>query len=205
MHTLANTLDTDCFQALDKEMARKALNIPTKAKVIGFICDDMKDPRKGMHYLLSALESTASEGYTLLTAGKQPSQGNLPDSIDWKHLGALQSDALLRLFYSAMDLFVIPSTQDNLPNTILEAMACGTPSVGFNVGGIPDMIHENKTGHLVAPKDTEALARTLKNAFNDPQKLQSMSQLARASAESEYNYTTQGNKHMALYRDLLTH
>lgn len=204
VHTIANTIDTQDFHPIDKKLARKALSIPATAKVIGFICDDMTDPRKGMRYLLSALKSTASEGYTLLTAGKQPSHEHLPPPIDWRHLGALQSDALLRLFYSAMDLFVIPSTQDNLPNTILEAMACGTPCVGFNVGGIPDMIHENKTGHLVAPKDAEALALTLKNALDQPQHLQAMSQQARAYAESEYNTTSQANKHMALYRKLLS-
>jgi glycosyltransferase involved in cell wall biosynthesis len=204
VETIANTLDTQCFHPIAKDVARKALNIPTTAKVIGFICDDMKDPRKGMRYLLDALESTANEGYTLLTAGKQPSHENLPASIDWRHLGALQSDHLLRLFYSAMDVFVIPSTQDNLPNTVLEAMACGTPCIGFNVGGIPDMIRENKTGHLVRVKDSLALAQTLQTTLANTEHLDSMSKQARAVAESEYSYTTQANKHMSLYRERLS-
>lgn len=60
--------------------------------------------------------------------------------------------------YNAADLFVTPSLQENLPNTLMEAMSCGTPCVGFNIGGIPEMISHKKNGYLVNYKDTADLA-----------------------------------------------
>lgn len=119
-----------------------------------------------MTVLQAALERLAStRPLVLVTVGKGTPK--IPSGVALTGLGPLREDRLLRLFYSACDVFVYPSLQDNLPNTVLEAMACGTAVVGSATGGIPDMVREGETGWLATPGDAAALADALGTALAD--------------------------------------
>ncbi|MEL7224636.1 MAG: glycosyltransferase, partial [Cyanobacteria bacterium J06576_12] len=118
-------------------------------------------------------------------------------------LGRLQDTTSLVLAYSAADVFLLPSRQDNLPNTILEALACGTPCIGFNQGGLPDMIQHLQNGFLATPYDTNHLAEGLHWLLSCPARHQALSHQARATAEQKFSQTLQAQQYQTLFESTL--
>jgi glycosyltransferase involved in cell wall biosynthesis len=117
-------------------------------------------------------------------------------------MGFIMDNRWLSLIYSAADLFVIPSMQDNLPNTVLESMACGTPVVGFDVGGISDMVRSGKTGQLVPVGDAVALGQAMTELLHAPGTRKQMGVESRRVALEEYTHTLLAERHTALYASL---
>jgi peptidoglycan hydrolase CwlO-like protein len=120
-----------------------------------------------------------------------------------RSLGSITSDLELSTIYSAADFFILPSLEDNLPNTILEAMSCGTPVIGFDVGGIPDLVKDRVTGRLVPYKDISQLAAAILECVFNPAQVQQMGQTCRQVIEENYSLTTQAERYLSLYKDLL--
>jgi glycosyltransferase involved in cell wall biosynthesis len=118
------------------------------------------------------------------------------------HAGYVESDLLLSVLYSVADAFVIPSRQDNLPNTVLESMACGTPVVGFEVGGIPDMVRPGQTGWLAEAENVRALRQSIEQALADDEKRERMGKQCRAVVEEEYTLETQAAAYKSIYEEL---
>ena len=120
------------------------------------------DPRKGFHLLQPALQQVAAlrhEDAELMIFGASLPE-NPPDlGMRAHYLGSISDQTKLAELYAAADVFVAPSQQDNFPNTLLEALACGTPCVGFNIGGIPDLIEHQRNGYLARPFEIDDLAR----------------------------------------------
>jgi len=145
------SINTDIFNPRKKQLLREVYGIPKDAYIVGFVADHISAPRKGMHLLIEALHAVAQDipSLYLLTVGV----GSV-DCITCKntHLGGIENDHMLAHVYSACDVFVCPSTQDNLPNTVIESLACGTPVVAFNVGGLPDLINSPSRGRLAELK-----------------------------------------------------
>jgi len=132
-------LDTEVFKKRPKEKIREIFGIADEEFVIGFVSDSVNDPRKGMGILLEAIDLVAKQhkNLHLLAVGS----GQLKTTgIRCTQIGSVANDILLSHIYSACDVFVCPSMQDNLPNTVLEALACNVPVVGFQVGGLPDLV-----------------------------------------------------------------
>jgi glycosyltransferase involved in cell wall biosynthesis len=111
----------------------------------------------------------------------------------------VNNDRQLSVVYSAADIFVIPSSQDNLPNTVLESMACGTPVLGYAVGGIQDMVRPGITGAQVPPEDVEALTAGIVDLLGNPQRLGEMAANCRRVALEEYPLTLQASRYIRLY------
>jgi glycosyltransferase involved in cell wall biosynthesis len=107
------------------------------------------------------------------------------------------------MVYSAADLYAICSVQDNLPNTVLEAMACGVPVVGHAVGGIPDMVRDGETGMTVPVGDAGALAGAISGLLNDSSRCAQMGINARRVAVEEYPLDLQARRYADLYRRLI--
>jgi glycosyltransferase involved in cell wall biosynthesis len=188
-------LDTEIFHPRDPSVLRKMCGVSEDAVVIGFIADHLNDPRKGMKSLQEALASLAREHphAHLITVGNGTIQsGGLPHT----HLGPIYSDLLLTYFYSACDWFVCPSLQDNLPNTVIESMACGTPVVAYEIGGLPDMVHDH-SGLLVPYTDEGdsllvALRQCCVTRRNTPDAV-------RGQADAEYSLATQAERYIGIY------
>jgi glycosyltransferase involved in cell wall biosynthesis len=104
---------------------------------------------------------------------------------------------------SAADVFVCPTRADNLPNVVLESMACGTPVVGFNVGGVPDMVRPGLTGLLAPPEDVQALRAAIKALLDDENLLGGMSAVCRQIAVNEYSLAVQARRYAELYESLI--
>ena len=109
----------------------------------------------------------------------------------------------MSVVYSAADLFVIPSLQEAFGQTSLEAMACGTPVVGFDTGGIPDTVRPGETGWLAEVGNVDALSRTLTNALRDRDRLRRMGQTCREMVMAEFSLARQRNRYTALYQTLV--
>lgn len=142
-------LDTEVFKNRPKEKIREIFGIANSEFVVGFVADSVNDPRKGMHLLLEAIELLVAKhnNLHLLAVGS----GQLKTTgVRCTQVGSLANDVLLSHIYSACDMFVCPSTQDNLPNTVLEALACNVPVVGFEIGGLPDLVSSKLHGTLAS-------------------------------------------------------
>jgi glycosyltransferase involved in cell wall biosynthesis len=128
---------------------------------------------------------------------------NAPDlGFKTHYLGTLSDDLSLALVYSAADVFVLPSTQDNLPNTVLEAIACGTPCVAFNIGGMPDMIEHQKNGYLAQPYKIEDLAQGIAWVLENEERHQKLSHRSREKVEQEFTLELQAYRYLSLFKEV---
>ena len=116
------------------------------------------------------------------------------------YAGRLNDDISLRLLYAAADVFVIPSLQDNLPNTGLEAHACGTPVVAFRTGGLVDIIDDRTTGVLADPFDPESLAEGIRWVLTSPERRHNLGRAAREKAERLWSESHVAKQYEKLYR-----
>ena len=195
-------LDTEVFTPRDKLVVRSMYGIADDELVLGFVADRIDDPRKGMAQLEAAIADLPSFAriHVLTVGNGQPPQFKFPHH----HLGGIQSDHLLSLFYSACDLFVCPSLQDNLPNTVLESMACGTPVVAYETGGLPDMVRDGESGYIVkSVGDVRALATAICNLCNETKNLSAMRVQSRELAIREYSLPLQAVRNYQLGQKLI--
>ena len=158
---IPNGLDTQVFSPIQTSCARSLLGIPREHKTILFVSESLTNQRKGFTFLIESLD--------LLPKGTQIALiGSGKEKMRNKHeinLGRIIDERLMAAAYSAADLFVIPSVEDNLPNTVVESLCCGTPVVGFNIGGIPDMIQPGFNGFICPEISSDALAKTIQKAL----------------------------------------
>jgi glycosyltransferase involved in cell wall biosynthesis len=151
--------------------------------------------------LADALSSLRSESVTLLSIG-----GTAPDlntKLSHRHLGTIESNLLLSIFYSLANLFVIPSRQEAFGQTALESMACGTPVVGFDTGGIPDMVRPGETGWLAEVGDVRALCGAIEQALSDDARRERIGQRCREVVEEGYTLKVQARRYRDLYAELV--
>ncbi len=191
-------VDTDELAPRDRAAARATLGVPAEKKVILFAAHSIANRRKGFDLLaraLAGLDDLDDLFLVSLGGGHPPATGALPH----RHLGYVGDERLLSLVYSAADVFVLPSRQDNLPATGLEALACGTPVVGFAVGGVPDLVRPGVTGALADEVDAGALGATLRDILSHEDRLAELRRRCRAVALDEYTLERQARDYRALY------
>lgn len=199
---IPNGVDLEEFAPRDRRFSREVLGIPQGAQVVMFVSDDVTNRRKGFSLLSQALAGLMQTHDLFLVSvgkGKPPATGPIP----CMHMGHVSNDRWLSLIYSAADVFVIPSLQDNLPNTVLESMACGTPVIGCAVGGIPDMVRTGVTGLLVPPCDVDGLRFAISDLLRDPARLAAMREHCRRIAVEEYSRELQVRRYSELYKSLI--
>jgi glycosyltransferase involved in cell wall biosynthesis len=195
------SLDTDVFRPIEKRICRQVFNIPVDARVVLFVAESAENVRKGFSLLLAALERLRGVNGLFLISMGRPQAGTI-EGIQHLPLGTVSNDAFLAAIYSAADVLVVPSLQDNLPNTVMEAMACGTPSVGFEAGGIPDMIRPHINGFLAPVGNSDALAERIEQALSSAAG-NKMSSACRDIAVSEYGHAIQARRCVQLYESLM--
>jgi len=159
---IPNPIDLNLYRPIVREHARRILGLPPDdRKLILFGADGGYDTeRKGFGFFRKAVERLRSEhrrDFSVVTFGSLP--GPVIPGIQVFSFDALRDDYSLVALYSACNLFVLPTLQDNLPNTIAESMACQCPPVAFRIGGIPDLITHKRDGYLAEPGSAEDLAR----------------------------------------------
>ena len=207
VEVIPNGLDTVVYKPIERQIARSILNLPLDRHLILFGAGYASDPRKGFSYLEAALECLSSQQYSqpleaVIFGGSAPETSS---SIGLKvhYLGKLRDDTTLALAYAAADVFVVPSLQDNLPNTVMEALACGTPCVAFDIGGMPDMIEHQQNGYLAQPYETDDLAQGIGWVLRDRERHHRLSQRARAKVEEAFTLQHQATQYFLLYQSII--
>lgn len=201
IEVIPNGLDTDVFKPYDQEVSRSHFGIPIDECVILFGAQSLNDPRKGSDLLIECLGKLKFP-CTLLTFGDGDFFSQLPDGVRLHALGNIKNDDDLAMAYSAADVFVCASREDNLPNTIAEALACGTPCAAFDVAGLSDMIDHRVNGWLARPFDTDELAAGIKWLTNRAQ-AESLRLAAREKAIKEYDLASVSSKYAKLFDELM--
>jgi len=210
-HTVTNVpnaIDTEVFKPLDKASARKKYGLPTDQRLLLFGAQRITDKRKGFRYLAEACEHISMHhptlsghlGVVVLGGDAESVKSALPLPV--YTVNYLSNEAEIAELYNAVDLFVTPSLQDNLPNTIVEAMSCGIPCVGFNVGGIPEMINHQQDGYVADYCDSIDFAQGIAWCLNDS-RYASLSQQARSNALASYSEPIAAKRYQAVYQEAI--
>ncbi|MGL4993238.1 MAG: glycosyltransferase family 4 protein [Bacteroidales bacterium] len=202
--SIPNPIDTNKFYPSDSNEDRARLGLPLDKRLILFGALNLTDPRKGISYLIEALKIIAKKrnDIELVVFGqvKQELRSLLPFNIH--SMGYLSSESDIVALYNAVDLFVTPSLEENLPNTIMEAISCGTPCVGFRIGGIPEMISHMRSGYVADYCSSEDLARGIVITL-DTDNYTNFSDESRNKAVTEYGESTVAKRYMELYESIL--
>ena len=205
---IPNPISTTLFHPMKQTEARQKLALPTEGKLILFGSVKLTDKRKGIDYMVEACRLLAKqhpalkEQLALVAVGMHAAE--LQPLVPFKvhNMGYVKEEHQLAEIYNAADLYVIPSLDENLPNTIMEAMACGTPCVGFPTGGIPEMIDHLKNGYLTKEHSAEQLAEGIYTLLTTPA-YESLSHEAVAKVNACYSERSVANQYGQLYAKLL--
>jgi glycosyltransferase involved in cell wall biosynthesis len=203
---IPNCLDTDRWKPMEQALARELLGLPADVPLLLFgAMGGGRDPRKGFDLLTAALGHLRGviPGLELVIFG-QLAPRNPPDlGFPVHYTGHLHDDLSLRALYSAADALVVPSRQDNLPNTAVEAQACGTPVVAFHIGGLPDIVAHQRTGYLAKAFDVADLADL---AVGIAWVLgEDLRQASRERAVARFSNAVVAEQYRAVYRQLTSH
>lgn len=208
IHYIPNGIDTEAYKPLNKEECRHILGISWNQKILMFGAVSLKDERKGSDLLIKSLQqlpSSLKSDILLLTLGEGGEKIAEMVGIKTLNLGYVSSDRLKSIAFSASDLFVFPTRADNLPLVLQESMACGTPMVSFDIGGVPDLVRHNITGYLAKPEDIQDFSNGIVQLLEDDQLRQNMSKNCRVIAISEYSLELQAKRYIELYEQVLQH
>jgi glycosyltransferase involved in cell wall biosynthesis len=206
VEVLPNGVDHERFHPVEHASARNILGLPADKKLVLFVEGSWTtDKRKGFHLLADALKKLELEvnpdEYQLIVLGK--SSGDDSFSMKTHYLGRLHDEISMALVYAAVDVFVTPSTEENLANTVLESLSCGTPVVAFDIGGMPDMIAHGNNGYLVPGFDTQALAKGIQWVVEDKHRWKELSDQARDTVVQSFTLQQSASRYKDLYKDIL--
>lgn len=205
---IPNPIDSEIFSPQNKINGRDHFHLPQEKFLLLFGAVNVNDERKGLKFLLESMSLLASsnpdnaEKIELVIVGKNKSEGFSVQNFKIHDVGTISSEIEMAILYSACDVFVIPSLEDNLPNTIMESMSCGTPVVGFDSGGIPEMIQHLKTGYLAKSKSSEDLAEGIKWMINSENRKMA-SEASRNFVLENYSEKIIAKKYFDLYQSIL--
>ena len=201
---IANPINTNLFKPCGKEEARTKCRLPQDMKLMLFGSVKITDKRKGIDYMVEACRLLAErhpelkERLGVVVFGNQSRQMESLLPFKVYPLDFVDNEHRMVEIYNAADLFVTPSLEENLPNTVMEAMACGIPCVGFNVGGIPEMIDHLQNGYVAQYKSAEDFANGIHRVLTEPG-YASLSEQASRKAVSHYSENIIAKKYIDLY------
>jgi glycosyltransferase involved in cell wall biosynthesis len=199
-HTrIYNGLDGAVFKPMPTMEVRQSLNLPDDKIIFLFVAENVLNKRKGFSLLLEAIQEICKthSNVLFLALGKNPQpEANLPIQF----LGHISYESELAKIYNAADAFILPSLEDNLPNTMLESLMCGTPVIGFKTGGVEDIIAQSEFGILAETKDVIGLKNAIVQYFTTPHsfKKETISELSQTKFAKEIVAT----QYMHLYQSM---
>ncbi len=207
VQVIHNGIDLTRFRPVDKDVARRTLGLPVDRFLIAFGAASLSDSRKGLALLWEALRGfesqVAKDRWELVVFGS--GAWNSPDSsVPVRNLGDISDDEKLALVYSAADVFCAPSREENLANTALESLACGTPVLAFRIGGFPDIIDHRRCGYLASPFEIGSLADGLQYMYSRSETGEGFREASRKRAEELYDERIAASRYLELYRSLVT-
>ena len=192
IEVIATGLDLGVWKPTDRREARRSLGLDPERPVVLFgASGGDANPRKGWDLMLAAT-FRLDTGLELVAFG-----GGAAASPGVRQFGAVREETTLRSLYAAADVMVVPSRQENLPNSGIEALACGTPVVGFDIGGMPDLVEHGVSGWLAEPFEADGLAAGVDWALHSDRR-----SAARERAERCFDVTQSAGQYIRLYTEL---
>ncbi|WP_417273513.1 glycosyltransferase family 4 protein [Celeribacter halophilus] len=209
VHVIPNAINTEIWAPFDRAQARMLLNLPQEPQLVLFgAIGGTRDKRKGPDLLegvMTRLKGLVSQHTELVILGqRQPKDNSTISRFPMHYMGHLYDDTTLRLLYSAADVVLIPSRQDNLPNMAVEAAACGVPVVAFNTGGLPDIVQHHQTGYLAQPFDVEDMARGIAWVLENPERHADLANASVKRTQMRFAAPVVAAAHVALYKEILS-
>lgn len=196
-HLIPYGIETNRYNNYSKKESRSVLDLDVDSPILLFISEDNNDIRKGFNILLEALNDLGYPNILLLSVGKSK-KIKTTNGVRHISMGYVKDEKRLSMIYSAADIFIIPSIEDNLPNTVIEALCSGIPVAGFNIGGLPDMVIDGENGYLAnelsAMSLREAIISTLHLSKNIDRK-----DISRQASE-KYALDHQADSYIKLYK-----
>ncbi|MBS1532628.1 MAG: glycosyltransferase family 4 protein [Bacteroidetes bacterium] len=209
VNRIPNTLETDVFRPTDKTSAKERLGLPKDKFVFlsGFM-PSRKDMHKGTGYLLESLEllknslGDKADQIELVVFGNRNTEDIPEFPFKTSFLGTINDDEKLALCYSAADAFLIPSLEDNLPNTVMESLSCSTPVIAFTTGGIPDMVDHEQNGYLAEYRSSESFTDGMQWIINHPDRGK-LQENARQTVMEKFSEEIIAKKYVEVYKNVL--
>lgn len=208
VEVIPNCIDTDTYRPIDKIEARKALGLPLDKRLILLSAfGATTDTRKGYQHLVPAIQLLARDGWgadteLVVLGSPRPSQ-SASLGMEATYIPYLSDEASQVLLYSACDVLVAPSTQENLSNTVLESLTCGTPVVAFDIGGMPDLIQHEFNGYLAKPFQPDDLAAGIAWTLKQLSGNNLLSHNARKEAALRFGYNQVAEQYNRLYLEVI--
>jgi len=200
---IPNPINTGIFKPLDTNHARGLWNLPTDKKLVLFgAMSATSDINKGFKELIKSLDLLDNENIEFVIFGSSEPKEKQPFKLKTHYLGHLHDDVSLVSLYSAVDLMVVPSLQETLPQTASEAMACGTPVVAFGHTGLLDIVEHKKTGYLAKPFQEKDLATGIEWVLNSDN-YRDLCFNAREKIVKEFDSSFIANRYIELYEKVI--
>lgn len=204
---IPNALDETVFRPLDKRLAREVLGLDPERPLILFgAINPTVDKRKGGAYLQAALQQLDRSSLPdpqLLIFGATAGQSGVHFGSDARYLGYVHDDRLLALVYSAADVTLVPSTEEAFGKTAMESMACGTPVVSFDIGGLKDIVDHQLNGYRARAFEPGDLAAGIRWVLEDGERWLRLSENARHKVLQRFTFDLQAGRYRALYQECL--
>lgn len=206
IEVIPNGIDTDFYCPGDRLSARRELCLPLDRQLLLFGANHaLSDSNKGFDLLqraLRALPEKYRQTAELLVFGEDADRLMPECGIPARNLGQIADERRLVQLYRAADMCLVPSRQENLPNMVIEAMACGIPCIAFAVGGLPELIEHEETGYLAHPCDIEDLAHGIESLLTDTMQRLVMAEKSRAWVEQNVSMVRVAQCYVDLYREV---
>ena len=204
---IPNAININLFKPRDKSKAREKYQLPQDKKLLLFGSVKISDKRKGIDYLVEACHILTknypelSKDLGVVVFGKEAEQYASLFPFPIYSMNYVSSEKELVDIYNTVDLYVTPSLQDNLPNTIMEAMACGVPCVGFNVGGIPEMIDHLHNGYVAEYKSAADFANGIHWTLTEGE-YEVLSEEAHRKVMTNYSESAVAKRYIEIYNKI---
>jgi len=198
---IPNGIDSNIYKNIDSSIVRKELHLPPNKKIILFVAESVQNKRKGFQFLVKALEKIKynQDNILLCTVGSINTD-TLSSFNNIHNFGYIKNEEEMVKIYSCADIFVIPSIEDNLPNTMIESLMCGTPVVGFKIGGISETINTGENGVLCEKIDSNELSKSISRALE----INFNKKNIRENTMKKYDSKIIANEYIKLYQKIIT-
>lgn len=211
VEVIPNSLETHMFYPRDMAAVRSKLDIPENSFVILAGSHDNRELRKGYSQYIKAVKlclkqsdfnNRARQGEVVVLSIGAAARSGLEGYMKHIDFGTVCNDDSLAEIYSAADVYVMATLEDNLPNTVIESMSCGTPVISFATGGIPEMVKNGENGLLVEVGKSELLANAILSMFRDPERVGCYGINAAKSAKESFSQELQALRYLQLFSEL---
>ena len=203
MSCLPNPLDSEKFKPFDSKISRELLGLPLDKKIVLFgALGASHDSRKGLAKFIEASGKIKNDNIEFLMFGCDEPENPPQCKYKINYLGHIHDNVALRLVYCAADVMLVPSIQEAFGQTASEAMSCGTPVVGFAVGGLLDIVDHMDNGYLARPYNTEDLATGIDWVL-ESNDYENICQRSREKVLREFDNEVVAERYIELYKTIL--